>query len=35
MPGVYRLDQWDIAGCCIGVRETNSPNLPQLNKLRI
>lgn len=32
MPGVYAPDQWDLAGCCIGCRESEWPQLPQMSR---
>ncbi len=32
MPGVYMQDQWDIAGCVIGVRERQWPALPMIDR---
>uniref|UniRef100_A0A915DUF5 phosphoribosylformylglycinamidine cyclo-ligase n=1 Tax=Ditylenchus dipsaci TaxID=166011 RepID=A0A915DUF5_9BILA len=28
MPGVYGPNQWDLAGCCVGARESTWPELP-------
>jgi phosphoribosylaminoimidazole (AIR) synthetase len=32
MPGVYAPHQWDLAGCCVGVKEAKSKALPAMNE---
>lgn len=32
MPGVYADQQWDLAGCCIGVKASTLAALPQTSK---
>uniref|UniRef100_A0A914CW69 Trifunctional purine biosynthetic protein adenosine-3 n=1 Tax=Acrobeloides nanus TaxID=290746 RepID=A0A914CW69_9BILA len=34
MPGVYRSDQWDVAGCCIGAKEKSWPKLPLVQTVK-
>lgn len=32
MPGVYRPEQWDLAGVCVGVKEDDGRPLPALSE---
>lgn len=32
MPGVYEAHQWDLAGCCVGVKEAGKASLPKLDE---
>ncbi|CAD5229451.1 unnamed protein product [Bursaphelenchus okinawaensis] len=34
MPGVYQKDQWDLAGCCVGVKERSAPTLPLFDQMK-
>ncbi|CAJ0956497.1 unnamed protein product, partial [Mesorhabditis belari] len=35
MPGVYGPNQWDLAGCAIGVRQPDWPQLPETSKIQV
>ncbi|KAI6222725.1 Trifunctional purine biosynthetic protein adenosine-3 [Aphelenchoides besseyi] len=34
MPGVYSSNQWDLAGCCVGVKEATQRSLPDLEAIQ-
>ncbi|KAI1724167.1 phosphoribosylglycinamide synthetase, ATP-grasp (A) domain-containing protein [Ditylenchus destructor] len=33
MPGVYAPNQWDLAGCCVGARNSAWPKLPMVSNI--